>query len=117
VKPGSDLEKLEQKVLDHVKRLSKPEGLADGDVTMARAGLLQPLDGVDLDAIALPPNVSRSMALGNLELAAMRLVLAWGDLPPYMVRLKGVKGPLLRRAVTRHLDPARATVVRLEPKS
>jgi predicted Zn-dependent peptidase len=115
VKPGSDLAKLEGKDLDHVRRLSTSGGLAEGDVTMTRAGLLQPLGGIDLDAITLPPNVSRSLALANLELGAMRLALAWRDLPRYVKRLEAVKAPIVRKAVSRHLDPARATVVRLEP--
>jgi len=115
VKPGTDFEALERKVLDHVVRLSKREGLGDDGVSSRRDALGQMLGEVNLDAMALPPHVSRWLALANLELGALRLVLAWGDLPAYKGRLQAIEGPMLRAVVARYLEPSRATVVRLEP--
>jgi hypothetical protein len=116
VKAGTDFDALEAKVRNHVAKLSQRAATSDVEIMQMRMGMVQMVGPVNLDAIPLPPNVSRVMALGNVELGAMRNALAWGDLPAYTGKLKAVDGPKLRDVVARHLDPAKATVVRLEPK-
>jgi predicted Zn-dependent peptidase len=114
-KPDADLGALEAKLLEHVGRMAKRDALAEAEVLQVRAFLPQMMGDVDLDTIPLPPNVTKMMARGNVELQRMTREIAWGDLSAYAKRARAVDGKAIRAAVGRHLDPAKATIVRLEP--
>lgn len=115
-KPGAEFDKLEAKALDIVARLAKADAPAPIQVAQASMALTQMLEPINLDTIPLPPNVTREMALGNLELRRLGDELAQGDLASFIKRLKAVDAESLRSAVARHLDPAKATIVQLEPE-
>ncbi len=115
VRPGADPGSLEAKILDRVGKLARPDAPAILESVRTRAAVGQLTSLIDIDAIPLPPGVSRSSARANIELQSMTRELAWGDATSYRKRLGAVDSAAVRDAVARHLDPARATIVRLGP--
>ncbi len=115
VLPGADAASLEAKILDRVGKLSGPGAPTFLEVAPMRGAAGQMLGFVDVDTIQLPPGASRSMVRANVELQRLVKELSWGDPASYKARIDAVDARAVRDAAARHLDPARATVVRLGP--
>lgn len=115
VKPGSDREALEAKVLDRIERLSTPEGFGDGEVAQAQQGFLQAVRTGGLRRMMDTLGGTSLMGRTNRELQRMGWEIAWGDLDRYAKHVEALDGAQVRDAVARHLGPARAIVVRMEP--
>jgi hypothetical protein len=114
---GADLDAAHGKLIEAVGRLARPDGLSDTEVTAARFAFAQQLGPIDVDAIALPANVSKAMARANVEQQRMMKELAWGDLSSYAKRANDLKGAQVRAAAKRYLDTKLATIVRIVPAS
>ena len=113
--PAPTLESLEAKILDRVGKLSGQGAPTSSRSPRCAAAVGQMLGFVDVDTIPLPPGVSRSMVRANVELQRLVKELSWGDPASYRKRIDAVDARAVRDAAARHLDPARATVVRLGP--
>jgi predicted Zn-dependent peptidase len=114
-KNNASLDKLRARVEEIVASLATPEGLNDAQVKSAAIEYAGMFKGIDLDAISLPPGMSKFMALANLELQTGTKALVWGDLAGYARRMSALKPAAVRAAVKRCLDPKAALVVRIEP--
>ncbi len=111
VKDPARLGAVRQIVAAQVERLAAKDGIGGAEIDFARAELRQLLEPGE---IAVPPQVPRLLALGNIELQRMMRALAWGDLAAYAERLgradaRGVS------AAAKRLDPKRAVAVELRP--
>jgi predicted Zn-dependent peptidase len=115
--PQADAAAVKAKVLEHVARLAKADGLGDAEAAFAVRALTEQLKPLDLSKVMLPPNVPRYLALANGEIQRMLLENAWGDLGAYGKRVAAVTAADVRGAVGRLLTPERATVVVVEPKA
>ena len=115
-KPGADLEALKAKLMDGVAELAKPEGWKEGDVDRLRKYLAQMLMiDIDLDKLALPPRVTKTMARTNIELQRMMKSMIWGDLDAYRKRLDEVKPDAVHGVIGKYLVPKSASIVRVQP--
>jgi predicted Zn-dependent peptidase len=115
VKPDADLDELKKRVFEKLSEMAKPESWKEGDVDRLRKQLTQMLD-TDLEKLALPPRLTKTMALTNLELQRMAMTLAWGDLDIYRKRLEEVTSERIAAAIGTYLTKKAATVVRLQGK-
>jgi zinc protease len=114
-KPSADIDALKDLLLKKVTRLASPEGLGDADLAQARLVFAQLTQPVNLDAVPLPPNVSKMMARANIELQKMMREAVWGDLPGYAKRVAALDAAGVRAALRRHLGAEGAVIVRIEP--
>ena len=117
VRPDADIEALESRILDRVGKLSGQGAPTVFEVMPMRTSAVQMLGFLDVDALALPPGVTRSQVRANVELQRLIRELSWGDLSSYKARIEAVRPAAVRGAAARYLDPAKATIVRLSPKS
>jgi predicted Zn-dependent peptidase len=115
LKPKVDPEALQDKLLEHVARLTRPDGLRDLEVALSRKRFAEMVGPVDLDKLQLPPNYPKIMARANIELQKMMNEIAAGDLAAYAHRVEALNAAAVREAIARHLDPKNVIVVRLEP--
>lgn len=115
VRPGADAASLEAMLLDRVGKLSGQGAPTVVEVAPSRASAGQMLGSLDVDTVALPPGVTRSQVRANVELQRLLKELSWGDPSSYKARIDLVSPGAVRDAASRHLDPARATIVRLGP--
>jgi zinc protease len=113
--PEANLDTVQAKLLDRLARLSKAGGMGSFELARLRAMVAQATSPPSLDATPLPANVTRIMAMTNLELRRMGWELVWGDLAAYAKRLDTVDAGAVRSAIARHLDPVKATIVLLKP--
>ncbi|MCU0705225.1 MAG: sigma-70 family RNA polymerase sigma factor [Fimbriiglobus sp.] len=110
------LDDVRKAVLERVTTLADPKTWKPAEVKRLR-GQLDPLfSPVELNAISLPPRVTKTMALAQLELNRMSKVLAWGEPDDYRKRLEAVTSEAVIAAVKKHLTTNAATVVRVEKK-
>ena len=112
-----DLDVVKAAALDKVQTLAKQELWTKANVNRLRkqVGSFLMLDA-DLDKTPLPPRVTKTMALAQMELTRMTKTLAWGDLDAYRKRLDEVTGEQVAAAVGKHLTAKGATVVRVQGK-
>ena len=67
----ADAEAVRKLLLDRVARMTTPDGWPDVQITRMKQEFVQMLQPIDLEKLQLPPNVSKAMARGNLELQRM----------------------------------------------
>lgn len=115
VRPGADAEALEARILDRVGKLSGQGAPTDAEVAQVLAAVGQMLGSVDVDAIALPPGMSRSLVRANVELQRLVKESSWGDPSSYKARVDAVGARAVRDAAARYFAPSKATIVRLGP--
>lgn len=114
-KPGADLGALKAKVLERTADLAKPESWKDGELNRLRRSLSQlMMADVDLDKAPLPPRVTKTMARANIELQRLAKSMVWGDLDGYQEQLNAVTPEAVLAAISTHLDPKSAAVVRIQ---
>jgi predicted Zn-dependent peptidase len=117
-RPNTDLKALETQLLAQVSRLSGPEFLeapAIAAIERSREALVHVIVPGDAEPLLMPRRFTKIMARANRELQRVTRELAWGDLASYRKRIETVTVTNLREAAAKHLDPARAAIVRIEP--
>ena len=114
-KPGADLNTLQAKIVDQIAGLSNAESFTDAEFRQAKAGFAHMLKPMNLDGVPIPAHIPRAVAMANMEVRRMGWELGWGDLAAYAKRVEDLEATVVRAAVARHLKPAKAVVVRLQP--
>jgi predicted Zn-dependent peptidase len=113
--PDANLDTVRAKLLDRVKGLSKQRGMGVFELSQLLKMVTQATRPPSLEGTPLPANVTKLMAMTNMELRLMGWELVWGDLAAYAKRLGTLDANAVRSAITRHLDPEKATIVILKP--
>jgi predicted Zn-dependent peptidase len=112
----TDAATVKAKLLERVATLARPDGLSDANLAQARFFFRQLTQPPDLEKMPLPPRMTKTMALLNIELQRLRWEIVCGDLDAYARRLEGVKAEAVRAVAARHLTADKACVVTLEPR-
>jgi zinc protease len=116
LKPGADPAAARAKLLAHVEQLARPGGLGDVPANQARFQLRGTLKTPSLEGLTLPPQVTKTMALANMELQRLLREAVWGDVAAYSRRLDGVTADQVRSAVARHLTDKTLTEAHIRPE-
>jgi zinc protease len=112
----SDADAVRRAVLGEVAALTGDRKLSEFELQQARAGFAMQLNRKLPANVNLPPRVTRTLALANLEMPRLGNEMTLGDLLEHQRRLEKLSAESVRAVIAKRLTEKTATIVHVEPK-
>ena len=107
---------LRKQVVAEVDRLAQPDGLDEMELRSCCNELDEYFLKTDLDKVPLPPEISRTLARGNVELQRLSVEIVAGDFDQLLTKMKAVSPEAAAAAVRKWLAADRACIVEVVPE-